>query len=206
MNYKELRRNGLLRNALYGQLTKRRIRIEPFYLIRETCQNGKLTEIKTSLSPCETVILKPSDFREIAARRDRDQSEEEMIAMMEKGLVCMGIKHNNQIVAHGWYELGHLTSSYFSFPLKENEAYMSGARTLVSYRGNNLAAYLRYQMYKHLTSLGIEKFYSLTLYSNVPSLRFKQKLGAEILKLYVSVHLPKFRRCILLRTYRTRDH
>jgi Acetyltransferase (GNAT) family len=206
MKYKDLRKNKLLLNAFYNLLTKKRISIIPFYFIKEGSRNGKLPKVKTSLSPCETIILKSSDYREIAARRDRDLAEEEMLEMMKNGLVCMGIRHEDKIVAYGWYEIGHLSSPFFSIPLKENEAYLSGARTLNSYKGKNLAAYLRYQMYEHLAEQGIHTFYSLTKYSNVSSLRFKQKLGAQILKLYVFVRLTnRFQRCILLKSYRTKN-
>lgn len=125
--------------------------------------------------------------------------------MKEKELVCMGIRYNNQIVSYGWYEIGHLTSPFFSIPLKENEAYMSGARTLNEFRGNNLAAYLRYQMYQHMAKKGIDTLYSITLYSNVPSLRFKQKLNAKILKLYLYVRLTKkMRRVFVIRNFQNK--
>jgi len=206
MNSRGIHKKKFLLNSIYSQLTKKRISIIPFYFIKEGLQNGTLQEVETSLSPCETILLKTSDYREIAAKKDRDQSEEEMLEMIKSGLVCMGIKYYNQIVAYGWYEIGHLSSPFFSTPLKENEAYLSGARTLSSFRGKNLAAYLRYKMYEHLSEKGVTTCYSITLYSNVPSLRFKQKLGAQNLKLYVFVRLTKrFQHCFLLKTYRVKD-
>ncbi len=200
--WKKLHQKGVLLNNFYRQLTLKRIKIKPFYLVREGLFDLDVKTIATKLSPCETFMLKPSDMRIIAAYRERDQSEEEMLAMLKKDCYCLGIKHNDEIVAYGWYELKKCTSRFMSFPLKKNEAYLSGARTLKTYRGNNLAPYLRYQMYEHLNKIGCTTLYSFTDFSNVPSISFKKKLGAYNLKLYLFVSVTKhFRRVWLLRTY-----
>ena len=202
-NWGKLYKQGVLLNHFFNQLTKRRIEITPYYLVKEGIFDSEQEPVTTKLHPCETVLLEPSDFRILAARKERDMSEEEMIQMLNYGNQCMGIKHKGEIVAYGWCELNVSNNQFIRFPLKDNEAYLSGARTLKEYRGNNLAPYLRYQMYLHYKEKGYTTFYSITLYKNIPSLLFKRKLGAYKVKLYLIVNLVShFNKVFLLRTYR----
>lgn len=200
--WKELYKEGLLLNYFYRQLTLKRIVIIPFYLEHEGLGKNETNPVTPKLTSCETVLLKPVDMRIIAAYKERDQSEEEMLAMLEDGCQCIGIKYNDEIVAYGWYSLKDCNSPYIRFPLEDNEAYLFGARTLSKYRGNNLAPFLRYQMYLHLKSLGRHTIFSLSNYSNLSSIRFKKKLGAYHLKLYVFLRLTKsYKRSLLVKTY-----
>lgn len=203
-SWRKLHKEGVLLNSFYQQLTKKRMEINPYYLVREGIFDLEKEPISTKLSPCETVMLGPSDFRILAARKERDQSEEEMLHMLKSGdKYCMGIKHKGEIVAYGWYELRFIHTKYMKLPLKNNEAYLSGARTFGEYRGNNLAPYLRYQMYLYLKEKGYTTLYSVTEFGNVSSLRFKKKLGAYPVKLYLYFVMTKyFRKTFLLRTYR----
>lgn len=202
-NWGKLYKQGVLLNHFYNQLTKKRIEITPYYLFKEGIFNSEQEPVTTKLSPCETVLLKPPDFRILAARKDRDMSEEAMIEMYNYGNHCMGIKHKGEIVAYGWYEQKVNNNKYIKFQLKENEAYLSGARTLMKYRGNNLAPYLRYQMYLHLKEKGYKTFYSITMYDNIASLLFKRKLGGYPVKLYLYVFITNhFKRVFKLRSYR----
>lgn len=201
--WKTMYKEGVLLNSFYHDLTLSRIKISPFYLVKEELDVHTKQNITTKLSPCEIVMLKPDDLRIIAAKSERDYSEEQMLAMLKKNCYCMGIKYNDEIVAYGWYELKRLTSPLLTFPLERNEAYLSSARTFKKYRGNNLAPYLRYQMYEHLKKLGCITLYSISDFSNVPSIRFKRKLGAKKIKLYLFIRVTKhFRKLWLLRTYR----
>lgn len=204
--WKKLYNEGILLNSFYHQLILKRITITPFYLVREGLFSNDEIPVTTNLASCETIFLQPSDMKTIAAYKDRDQSEEGMLEMLEHGCHCMGIKHHNTIVAYGWYDLKICNSPYIKFPLKDDEAYLFGARTVKAYRGNNLAPYLRYQMYMHLKKEGRPTIYSLTDFSNVSSIRFKKKLGAYHLKLYVFLRLTKnYRRSLLLRNFRISD-
>jgi len=205
-SWRKLYKKGVLLNYFFDQLSKKRIEITPFYLVKEGIIDSEKEPATTKLSPCETVLLGPADFTGLAARRERDMSVEGMMQMHNDGKHCMGIKHKGEIVAYGWYELGICHNKYLKFPLKENEAYLSGARTFEKYRGNNLAPYLRHQMYLHLKEKGYTTLYSITLFGNVSSILFKKKLGAYPVKLYLYLLITKhFRKVFLLRTYRDRS-
>lgn len=109
----------------------------------------------------------------------------------------MGLLHDGQVVAYSWFNLNRCQYQNFGFQLNGNEAYLCDARTFQKYRGKNIAPYLRYQIYKELARLGRSKFYSFTIGVNKSSVRFKEKLGAKPLKLYLYIELFKKHRFVL---------
>lgn len=181
--------DGLTLNMTYNLITRKRLRIYLFYLVREGLVAGETFNPKPKLSPCETCYLRPADLKNIAAKAERDYSEEQMIDMLSAGNKCQGIKHNGEIVSYGWINLQNCNSQLISFPLKENEAYLYGMRTFTVYRGKNLAPYLRHQIYKNLADIGRTKLYSITQYGNIASIKFKRKLGARNLRLLMKIKL-----------------
>jgi hypothetical protein len=195
-------KDGLVLNTAYNVLTRKKLRLYLFYLVREGLVAGEDFHPEPKLSPCETCYLEPSDLKNLAAKAERDYSEEQMLDMLSAGHKCQGIKHNGEIVAYGWINLQNCNSHLISFPLKENEAYLYGARTFAAYRGNNLAPYLRHQMYTHLAHIGRTRLYSITEFENIASIKFKKKLGARNLKLGMKITLlNKYRWNFILRKY-----
>ena len=84
----------------------------------------------------------------------------------------------------------------------DNEAYLLNMWTFDAYRGKNLAPYLRYQCYLLLNNMGKDVSYSVTAYFNKSSIRFKNKLNAKHLKLYMYVGLfKKYHWNFLLKEY-----
>ncbi len=67
--------------------------------------------------------------------------------------------------------------------------------TFESYRGKNLAAYVRYQSYMLLKGKGINAYFSVSEYSNKSTIKFKRKLNSKPIKLYKSIVIVK--KCIL---------
>jgi GNAT superfamily N-acetyltransferase len=116
-------------------------------------------------------------------------SEEKLLAFLKAGEQCLGIKHNNEIVAFMWINFNELNYKSTVIHLKENEAYLWLMYTRDSYRGKNLAPYLRYKSYEMLKRLGREKLYSVSDYFNSPAVKFKMKLNAQKLKLILFVQL-----------------
>ena len=75
-------------------------------------------------------------------------------------------------------------------------------RTFQSYRGKNLAPFLRYKMYEYLAQKGRTVFYSTTELFNPASMKFKRKLGAKRKKLCVSIcFFKKYPLNLILKKY-----
>ena len=63
--------------------------------------------------------------------------------------------------------------------LKSDEAYLWNMYTMESFRGMNIAPYLRYKSYEVLKGMGRDKLYSISEYFNTPAIKFKLKLNAK---------------------------
>jgi len=193
-------RNKFLRR-LYD-LSKKVLNIVPFYLFLEGFSDESLLNIKPDLEPCETAWLGPSDMKAISVHPEVPESEEALLKRLSQGYIALGIKHHHEIISYMWCNLQECDSNYIKFKLKKDEAYLTYARTFNAYRGRNLAPYLRLEFYRQLKKMGRVKILSISDYFNEPALRFKEKLKAQPVKLYVTItFFGKSRRTIPLRSY-----
>jgi ribosomal protein S18 acetylase RimI-like enzyme len=202
---KQSRRDGLIINLIYGGLKKKKFELSFFYLFKEGLFGDVDLDIQPKIEPIEVEHLKSSDMTYLAVKAERDYSEERMLQMLSEGCKCMGIKYKDKFVAWAWYNLRKCdnTAYSFSFELKENEAYLFGQRTLSAYRGRSLAPYLKYQLYQHLADIGRTELYAIVHFSNIPSIKFRRKLNANPLKLFMNIKLlNNYNRNILLKNYR----
>jgi hypothetical protein len=139
-------------------------------------------------------------------------TEEYFLERLRNGQKCFGLKYRGELAAFTWCDLDWCSHVYFKgkttghtftwcnidrcahgyrFPLKDNEAYLFDAYTLMHFRGKGLAPYIRYRCYKELAKSGRHKLYSISECVNTPSIKFKKKLNAKFPELRLSVELFK---------------
>lgn len=175
----------------------------PFYLVEESLSDETHLNLMPKLAPCTVTPLGPSEIKLISKSPEVDDSEETFLRRLANGWLCLGLRHNGEIVAYTWCNLRKCDSSLLTFPLKEDEAYLTYAYTFKSYRGKNLAPYLRYELYKYLSELGRKTFFSITEFFNVSAILFKRKLRAKPVKFYLLIYFSeKLRWTLLLRIYK----
>ncbi len=145
-------------------LTKMGIRISPYYLVLEGLFNKSLPDFEKGFNEYEIGFLREEDMKEISVipGPDRTFSEKDLLLRLKEGKKCLGIKYRGKIVAFTWFGLVEFGSKFLRFALKDDEAYLFDAYTLMSFRGKGLAPYMRYQCYKELARLGRYKLYSFT--------------------------------------------
>ncbi len=179
------------------------VEIVPYYLFREYLYEECDLNLNPRLDRIEVGFLDSSDLKAISKSPEVPDSEETLLRRLDNGCMCLGIKHEDQIAAYTWCNLEKCDyDGRLVFRLEEDEAYLFDARTFQAYRGKNLAPYLRYQLYEHLAKMGRTRFYSATSLLNASALRFKEKLRARRVRLYVYFGLFKRFTCnILLRQY-----
>jgi len=183
--------------------SKKIIDVSLFYLVREGLSDEDGINVKPKIDPCDVVFLKPSEVKVIAASPEVPETEDALLKRLSEGCLCIGIKHHDEIAAYMWCNLRDCDSKLIRFGLRENEARLMDARTFSSYRGKNLAPYLRVELYRHLRQMRRVKFISITNYMNIPARRFKKKLNAKPLKLYVWINFfMKYKLTILLKSYK----
>ena len=195
-----IQENPLLLN-IYRKLSSI-VKILPYVLMEEKYIEGLEPTLRPSLNDLELVPLNRNDIWEIASHEEVLESANDMIAQLERGRLCLGLKYKGKIAAYTWCDLEVCSFKNWTMKLNSDEAYLYDARTFKSFRGKKLAPYLRYQLYKHLIALGRTKFYSISLPTNVSSFKFKEKLGAKRLKKKVYVSLfQRFNKHFLIKNY-----
>jgi len=176
----------------------------PFYLTKEGLDNQTGAEVnpKIKIDDWGLVYLGASDMKQVSETPGVKETEQDLLKRLEAGCLCLGLKNGSTIVAHMWCNLSMCDSPLLGFPLKQNEAYLTGARTLEEYKGKNIAPYLRYHFYNLLHEMGRTELYSVTEYFNKSAIKFKEKLGARQAGFYVHLcFLKRYRTVILLRRY-----
>ncbi len=195
-------RYGLTLQGIRYLLRIMRIDISPIYLFQEGINFTEMPEIKGIKEEFSCELLGPGDMKEIGAINDYGYSEEKLLKLLEAGEQCLGIKHKDEIAAFMWIKFDEINYKLTHIDLKSDEAYLWFMYTRESYRGNNLAPYLRYKSYKMLNEMGRDKLYSVSDSFNSPAVTFKKKLNAKKLKLILFVEFfNKLQRSYTLKSY-----
>lgn len=183
---------GLLLRLVIDCLATLGLRIDPFHLFIEAAGGKRPPPVESGFENFVIDFLEASDMAALARIPGRNISEDELLLRLKQGKRCLGIRYRDEIVAFSWFNLHECTfESHTLFPLRENEAHLFDTYTTESFRGKSLAPYMRYRCYEELAKLGRERFYSVTVVFNTPAVRFKQKLGAQVVELMVFVELLK---------------
>jgi GNAT superfamily N-acetyltransferase len=182
-------RYGMTFQSISYLLSRIKIEFTPYYLFQEGINVTKIPQIKGINPDYSCEMLKPEDMKILGAINYAGFSEEKLLSMLEDGQKCIGIKHNGEIAAFMWINFKKLSYKSTDMHFESNEAYLWFMYTLESYRGQNLAPYLRYKSYEMLKEMGQDKLYSISDYFNSPAVKFKKKLNAKRLKLILFVQL-----------------
>lgn len=166
--------------ALQKQL---RFQIMPYYIVLEGGEIKGGPPANPEFASYEMGSLNSHDMGPMAAIPDRSISREVLIARLKEGKRCFGIKYQGQIAAFTWVDLKEFGVSASRSQLKENEAYLFDAYTLPAFRGKGLAPLIRNYAYEQLADMGIKALYSITDFFNIPSMCFKEKLGAKAVEM-----------------------
>ena len=174
---------------IFDGLARLGIRITPFYIVLEGLFNGNLQHLEAGFDEYVTGFLGPEDMKTIFSIPGIKLTEAKLLQRLREGKKCLGVKSHGELVAFTWCDFDQCDEKFHKFLLKDDEAYLFDAYTLMPFRGKGIAPYMRYQCYKELAKSGRHKLYSLSFYVNTSSLKFKKKLNAKFLELRLSVDL-----------------
>jgi len=183
-------RNGLFWYGVHNRLARIGIMINPYYWELEN--TGTITSPKIK-GNTEEFIVDYLSLEEIEALISRIKGirNDEFIEGIKRGQKCIGLRHKGEIAAYMCIDFKSFEYNKREFQLKSNEAYLLNMYTFEKFRGRNLAPYLRFKSYELLQKANRDTIYSITVYFNKSSLRFKKKLGVKHLKLYLYIGLFK---------------
>jgi len=114
---------------------------------------------------------------------------ERIQARLNKGHLCIVVKSGERIAGYTWADFDEVNDLACDYELGPDEAYLYDAFIAPEFRGRSLAPYMRVECYRHLRHAGRHTFYSISDFFNSPAIKFKQKLNAETIRLYLRIEL-----------------
>jgi Acetyltransferase (GNAT) family len=197
-------RHGLFLYSVRNLLTRIGIDIEPYYWIQEGLDKNIAPEIKGNDSEYLLGELNLEEVKKVISNSSgMSLLLDKIVKKFNNGQICIALKHQNEVAAYMFIELNDFIYRHKTIPIKNNEAYLLNMYTFQSYRGKNLAPYLRYKSYEKLKDMGRVSLYSITTYFNTSSMKFKKKLEAKKLNLSISIELfKKFHWHFLIKEYK----
>jgi hypothetical protein len=197
----QLIKHGLILQGIRYAFAKIGLDIMPYYWVKEEAILSKKPLIRADSQDFNFISLNSEDIKLILDKSD-SINEKKILQSLENGQECVGLKFGNQIAAYMFIELNDFIFKNRAFKIKKNEAYLLNMFTFESFRGKNLAPYLRYCCYRYLENRNITVKYSVSNYFNKSAIKFKKKLNSKHLKLFVNIELfKKFRWHFLLKRY-----
>ena len=175
--------------VLFDALAKIGIKIVPYYLLLEKLPEDGLQHLESGFEDYSVTLLGPEDMKVIARIPERNVSEEELLQRLQRGMICLGVKQEEQLVAFTWADLHECHYQGYRFPLEEDEGYLFDAHTLMAFRGKRIAPYMRYKLYKEQASSGRTRLYSISNRLHRSSVKFKMRLNAEIIDRGIHIEL-----------------
>lgn len=194
-------KHGMFFQGVRNRLGQAGIDIMPYYWTLEGTENITSPEVKGGNSDFSISRFSVEDLDK-AQLIITGPYYKNLSSFVKEGQVCVGIKENNNIVAFMFIK----SDSYFfrgkTFLLGKQEAYLHSMYTFEAYRGRRIAPYLLYHCYEICKELGFTRVYSISEYFNKSSRRFKQKLKAKQVALYLSfVIFKRYKKTVLLKRY-----
>jgi hypothetical protein len=181
---------GLLLRTVASKLSKIGIKITPYYLFQESLHNTRMPEVYGDISEYSLELFGTDKINTLCTLV-KGFNLKESLDFLESGDLCLVLKYRSDIAAFMWTSFNEINYCSTNIKIKSNEAWLSSMYTMDSFRGRNLAPFLRYKSYELLNTMGRNVFYSYSDYFNTPAVRFKEKLNAKKLKLILFIGIFK---------------
>ncbi len=181
-------RHGLVVQHVLNKLRRSGLKIDLFWLVREGEQ-----EIETSFPPDYSVALLERDAAAQVEALTEWNTLEEINRRMDAGHTCLVLRHHDSVVGYTWANLEEVKDLADEYKLKQGEVYLYDAYVDPAHRGDGLASRLRNSCYNLMRKQGFSSFVSISDRFNLPSLKFKRRLGGRPEALYLGLQLGRFR-------------
>lgn len=183
-------KHGLFWHGVRNNLAKIGLDLMPYYWVKEATSQITPPKLRGEDTNFEISIFGETEINYI-----KDTiigiEQKDLLADLKNGEICIGLKNSGEIAAYMFIKCKPFTFRNRYFNLMDTESYLHSMYTFESYRGKNIAPYLRYQSYKYLEKENIKTYYSVSEYFNKSTIRFKEKLNSKPINLYLSVLLFK---------------
>lgn len=176
--------NGLTTQAFLERMWEMGIIVMPFYWTLELFDPAILAPIEGKYKEFTFELFGPEEMKIIGKIKGRSARKDEASLMkcLNEGHKCYGIKYQGTIAAFTWVSFKGSNMETYRTPMKADEIYLFDMYVLASFRGENLAPYLRLKTQQAVSKNGNYKFYSITDVFNKSSVKFKKKINARFVR------------------------
>ncbi len=179
--------HGLIGQRVIERLNRVGVTVDPYILWREGVQQPHQTDWPGLAEEFPSSVLDASDIAAVAACVSR--TEEQIRGRLDKGHQCIVLKTGERIAGYSWADFDGVNDAACDYEIGPGEAYLYDAFIAPEFRGRGLAPYMRVECYRHLRHAGRHTFFSISDYFNSPAIKFKKKLNAEAIRLYLRIKL-----------------
>jgi hypothetical protein len=194
-------KHGLILHSIRNKLAPIGIIISPYYWVQEGINHTEIPQIYGIISDYSVEFIEAEDLIKIEDKI-RSYPIKSLLDNLRAGNKCLALKYKGEITSFLYLNFNKCNYALIDISLKSDEAYLNYMYTLETFRGRNLAPYLRYKSYEILKNMGRNKIYSISESFNSSAIKYKQKLNAKNLKLVLHIEIFKrFKRSFTLKTY-----
>jgi predicted GNAT family acetyltransferase len=180
-------RYGLVTQRVIERLRRVGVNLNPYVLFREGARPHQ-TEWPELAAQFPSCVLAASDIDAVANCVPWG-TPERIRARLDKGHLCIVLKNGERVAGYAWADFDEVNDSACDYAIGPDEAYIYDTFIAPEFRGRSLALYMRAETYRRLREAGRHTFYSISDYFNAPAIRFKEKLDAEAIRVYLQIKL-----------------
>jgi hypothetical protein len=179
---------------------KRVVDVMPFYLFEEGSATG--LDFPSPIPGGEVRFLSRAEVQVLSRCAEVPDKEHDLLSRLDAGCGCLALMHQGAVAAFVWYQPRKAREFGLRLPARDDLAFLFDARTMMACRGRNAAPFLRTELYRRLRERGWNVLLSSSHALNTAALRFKEKLRARRLGLYLGVRVWRSGYvCVCLRRY-----
>ena len=165
------------------------IRIHPIYIYQEGLDLAPDSIVPKRPDGYRIAYARNEDMPQLIAFPDKRDSLETLNRRLDRGDLCIAAWSNGAIASFCWVSVTDFSSETFSLHLGKQEAYLLDTYTAKEHRRRGLSLFLRYRLYEKLSEQGRHTLFSVANRFNLPSIRFKNRMGARIIGSGVCIRL-----------------
>lgn len=165
------------------------IQANRFHIYRDDCAACPEPDSANAMKGYELVELSAEHIDEIFDMPRKTLSRDLLKRRFGRGDCCLGVRKENELIALIWGVFKWFHFGTYDTPLQADEAYIIDGYVVPSCRDRGVGSYLYFKMVEHLKQRGIRVTYSVTLRNQPLAVRYRKRVGSQLVDTAISLTL-----------------